>query len=92
MPRDPFPDLEGDGQGDLDGWPADDWDPEAAMAARIAEVDAGQYEVPPEGAVQGLFICLPAEDTDVAGFAIHGAMDTTLPGPLLAAAVHAIVR
>ena len=89
MPRDPFPDLEGDGQ-EPDGWPADDWDLEAALAARIAEVDAGQYEVPPEGAVQGLFICLPAEDTDVAGFAQDGAMETTLPGPLLAAAVHAI--
>ncbi len=89
MPRDPFPDLEGDGQ-EPDGWPEDDWDPEAAMDARIAALDAGRYEVPPEGAVQGLFVCLPAEDTDVAGFAQDGAMDTTLPGPLLAAAVHAI--
>ncbi len=89
MPRDPFPDLEGDGQ-EPDGWPEDDWDPEAAMDARIAAVDAGRYEMPPEEAVQGLFICLPAEDTDVAGFAQDGAMDTTLPGPLLAAAVHAI--
>jgi Domain of unknown function (DUF222) len=89
MPRDPFPDQEGDVR-EPDGWPADDWDPEAAMAARIAAVDAGRYEVPPEGAVQGLFVCLPAEDTDVAGFAQDGAMETTLPGPLLAAAVHAI--
>jgi uncharacterized protein DUF222 len=94
MPRDPFPDFEGDdpepdGQ-ERDIWPEDDWDPEAAMAARIAAVDAGRYEVPPEGAVQGLFVCLPAEDTDVAGFAQDGAMDTSLPGPLLAAAVHAI--
>ena len=89
MSQDPFPDWEGDGQ-EPDGWPEDDWDPEAAMAARIAAVDAGRYEVPPEGAVQGLFVCLPAEDTDVAGFAQDGAMDTPLPGPLLAAAVHAI--
>jgi hypothetical protein len=89
MPRDPFPDREGDGQ-EPEGWPEDDWDPEAAMDARIAAVDAGRYEVPPEGAVQGLFVCLPAEDTDVAGFAQDGAMETTLPGPLLAAAVHAI--
>ncbi len=89
MSQDPFPDREGDRQ-EPDGWPEDDWDPEAAMAARIAAVDAGRYEVPPEGAVQGLFVCLPAEDTDVAGFAQDGAMETVLPGPLLAAAVHAI--
>ncbi|MGH3256879.1 MAG: DUF222 domain-containing protein [Streptosporangiaceae bacterium] len=94
MPRDPFPDPEGgvqepDGR-ERDIWPGDDWDPEAAMNARIAAVDAGRYEVPLEGAVQGLFVCLPAEDTDVAGFAQDGAMETTLPGPLLAAAVHAI--
>jgi hypothetical protein len=88
MPQDPFPDPEGDAQ--PDGWPEDDWDGEAAMAARIAAVDAGRYEVPPDGAEQGLFVCLPAEDTDVAGFGRDGAMETTLPGPLLAAAVHAI--
>src|SRR5579862_7063212 len=72
--------------------PGDDWDPEAAMDARIAALDAGEYELPPEGPVEGLFVCLPAEGTDVAGFAKDGAMDTTLPGPLLAAAVHAITR
>ena len=99
MSRDPFTDLEGDvpepdgrdrdvRPGDM--WPGDDWDPEAAMDARIAALDAGEYELPPEGPVEGLFVCLPAEDTDVAGFAKDGAMDTTLPGPLLAAAVHAI--
>jgi len=94
MLRDPFPASEGDvpepGGRERDIWPEDDWDPEAAMDARIAAVDAGRYELPPERPVEGLFVCLPAEDTDVAGFAIHGAMDTTLPGPLLAAAVHAI--
>jgi hypothetical protein len=87
MPDDPFPDREAE---EPDGWPEDDWDAEAAMDARIAAVDAGRYEVPPEGPVEGLFICLPAEDTDVAGFARDGAMETTLPGPLLAAAVHAV--
>ena len=89
MPRDPFPDPAGDGQ-EPGAWPEDDWDAEAAMDARLAEVEAGRYEVPPEGPVEGLFICLPLEDTDVAGFARDGAMDTTLPGPLLAAAVHAV--
>ncbi len=94
MLRDPFPASEGDVPGpggrERDIWPGDDWDPEAAMDARIAAVDEGRYELPPEGPVEGLFVCLPAEDTDVAGFASHGAMETTLPGPLLAAAVHAI--
>jgi len=89
MPHDPFPDPDGGGQ-EAAAWPEDDWDGEAAMAARIAEADAGRYEVPPDGAEQGLFVCLPAEDTDVAGFGRDGQMETTLPGPLLAAAVHAI--
>jgi hypothetical protein len=89
MPQDPFPSPEPGGQ-EPDGWPEDDWDGEAAMAARIAAADAGRYEVPPDGAEQGLFVCLPAEDTDVAGFGRDGAMETTLPGPLLAAAVHAV--
>ena len=89
MPHDPFPDREGNGEAP-DGWPEDDWDAEAAMDARIAAVDAGRYEVPPEGPVQGLFFCLPAEDLDVAGFARDGSLESELPGPLLGAVVNAV--
>ena len=84
MLQDQFPSPEGGGE-EPGALPEDDWDPGAALDALIAEADAGRYEVPPEGAVQGLFVCLPAEDTDVAGFAQDAAMDTALPGPLLAA-------
>jgi hypothetical protein len=84
-----FPNPEDDGE-EPGAFQEDDWDADAALDALIAEVDAGRYEVPPEGPVQGLFFCLPAEDTDVAGFARNGQMETTLPGPLLAAAVHAV--
>ena len=43
-----------------------------------------------EGAEQGLFVCLPAEDLDVARFAQHGQSDVMPPGPLLASVVHAL--
>jgi hypothetical protein len=42
------------------------------------------------GAEQGLFVCLPAEELTLAGFAQDGRADTMAPGPLLATVVHAI--
>ena len=45
-----------------------------------AGTDAGDPG-PPE---QGLFVCLPAEDLDMARFAQHGQSDAMPPGPLLA--------
>jgi hypothetical protein len=43
-----------------------------------------------DGPEQGLFVCLPAEDLDVARFAQHGESDSMPPGPLLAGVVHAL--
>ena len=38
----------------------------------------------PEGQGQGLFVCLPAEELTLAGFAQDGRSDTMAPGALLA--------
>ena len=45
----------------------------------------------PEGQGQGLFVCLPAEELTLAGFAQDGRADTMAPGALLATVVDAIV-
>jgi hypothetical protein len=37
-----------------------------------------------DGPEQGLFVCLPAEELTLAGFAQDGRADTMEPGPLLA--------
>jgi hypothetical protein len=39
---------------------------------------------------QGLFVCLPAEELTLAGFAEDGRADTMPPGPLLATVVDAV--
>jgi Domain of unknown function (DUF222) len=98
--------LPGAGNGpDPAGYPEDDWDADAALDALVAAVDEGRYEPPedpdprdpnpgdpnPNAAVgQGLFVCLPAERLDVAGFAQHGMSDTMPPGPLLASVTDAL--
>jgi hypothetical protein len=43
-----------------------------------------------EGMGQGLYVCLPAEQVTLAGFAQGGASDTMTPGPLLATVVHTV--
>src|SRR5579863_8437401 len=43
------------------------------------------------GHEQGLFVCLPAEELTLAGFAQNGRSDTMAPGALLATVVDAIV-
>ena len=43
-----------------------------------------------EGPEQGLFVCLPAEELTLAGFAQDGRADTMAPGALLAALLEAI--
>ena len=43
-----------------------------------------------EGTGQGLYVCLPAEQLTLAGFAQGGGADTMAPGPLLATVVHAV--
>jgi muconolactone delta-isomerase len=44
-----------------------------------------------EGPEQGLFVCLPAEELTLAGFAQDGRSDTMAPGALLATLVDAVV-
>jgi hypothetical protein len=76
--QDPFPDPEHDGE------EPDRSAPPAAAGTGPEASHAG------EGPVQGLFVCLPAEDLDVARFAQHGESDSMPPGPLLAEVVHAL--
>ena len=47
-------------------------------------------EAPPEEQTQGLYICLPAGQADLAGFTDGTATDPIAPGPLLAEVVTAI--
>src|SRR5579863_8100087 len=42
------------------------------------------------GHEQGLFVCLPAEELTLAGFAQNGRSDTMAPGPLLATVLEAV--
>jgi hypothetical protein len=41
---------------------------------------------------QGLFVCLPAEELTLAGFAQNGRSDAMAPGPLLGTRLEAVVR
>ena len=74
MSQDPFPNPPGDA-GEPDGSPL----PPAA------EEDGPEDDW--EGVGQGLYVCLPAEQVTLAGFAQGGESDTMAPGPLLAAVV-----
>jgi hypothetical protein len=44
-----------------------------------------------QGPEQGLFVCLPAEELSLAGFAQNGRADTMAPGPLLATVLDAVM-
>ena len=76
MPREPFPDRSPDDpEPDRSGWRrADDRGPPSDSQA----------------AEQGLFVCLPAEELTLAGFAQNGRADTMAPGPLLSTVLEAI--
>jgi len=78
MPSDPIPGHGPDGEepGGSAPLPADGKGPD--------------MEEPPEEAEQGLFVCLPAEELTLAGFAQDGRADTMAPGPLLATVLDAI--
>ena len=43
-----------------------------------------------EEPAQGLYVCLPSENLDVARFAQHGQSDAMPPGPMLTSVVHAL--
>jgi hypothetical protein len=57
---------------------------------------AGEVPLPaggegPAGLEQGLFVCLPAEELTLAGFAQDGRADAMAPGALLATLLDAVV-
>jgi hypothetical protein len=64
--------------------PGDAEEPDGFPLPPAAE-DAG-----PEGMGQGLYVCLPAEQVTLAGFAQGGQADTMTPGPLLGTVVHTV--
>ena len=76
MPREPFPDRRPD-------------DPEPASSGwrRVNESEPVSDSQVPE---QGLFVCLPAEELTLAGFAQDGRADTMAPGALLATLLDAV--
>jgi Domain of unknown function (DUF222) len=97
MVPDPFPDPGHDDQepdrsgpqsADRNG--PEDRDGEARTDAPVAAADPSEHEAPLEEREQGLFVCLPAEQLDVAGFVQDGQSDTMAPGPLLATVLHAL--
>ena len=78
MPQDPFPDPGPDGE-----------EPDGSPLPPAAEGDGSGDEDGP-GLGQGLYVCLPAEQLTLAGFAQNGEADTMAPGPLLATVVHTV--
>jgi hypothetical protein len=101
MPEGPFPDRGPDGQ-EPDGsqpQPADGNGPENRGPAPSGHHDSNvtppaafpdEYDAPPEEPAQGLYICLPAEQGDLAGFTDGTAEQPIAPGPLLAEVVTAV--
>ena len=77
MPQDPFPDPGPDGE-------KPDRSPLPPAAEGDGPADDGS------GMDQGLYVCLPAEQLTLAGFAQGGQADTMTPGPLLATVVEAV--
>jgi Domain of unknown function (DUF222) len=74
MPQDLFPDPG-----------PDDEEPGSSSPPPAAE--EGDWDVPAE---QGLYVCLPAEELTLAGFAQGGQADTMAPGPLLGTIMHTV--
>src|SRR5579859_676564 len=76
MPREPFPDRT-----------PDDPEPPGPGSRRAGDSGPGPDGGAPE---QGLFVCLPAEELTLAGFAQNGRSDTMAPGALLATLLEAV--
>ena len=64
--------------------------PQDPFPSPEADGEEPERSAPPDGQEQGLFVCLPAEELTLAGFAQNGRADTMAPGPLLATVLHAI--
>ena len=82
-----FPDPGHDGE-EPDGFPL----PPAAQEDGPAEDGPAEDGLAEDGPAlgQGLYVCLPAEQVTLAGFAQDGEADTMAPGPLLAALVDTV--
>ncbi len=81
MAQDSFPNREPDGEEPHGSGPV----PGGSEPEGVVPDDEGQ------GAEQGLFGCLPAEELTLAGFSQNGRADTMAPGALLATLLDAIV-
>jgi Domain of unknown function (DUF222) len=81
MPQHPFPYPGPGGE-----------EPDSSALPPAAEEDGpdGGWEDWGGPAEQGLYVCLPAEQVTLAGFAQSGEADTMAPGPLLAAIVDTV--
>src|SRR5579862_9308868 len=77
MPREPFPDRR-----------PDDPEPDGSGWRRAGDTGPSSES---QAAEQGLFVCLPAEELTLAGFAQNGRSDTMAPGALLATVLDAVV-
>jgi Domain of unknown function (DUF222) len=75
----------------MDPEPFSGCDPEPEDSRWLPAEGNGPVGEVPEGAEQGLYVCLPAEELTLAGFCQDGRADTMAPGPLLATVLHAAV-
>jgi uncharacterized protein DUF222 len=78
MPQHPFPDPGPDGE-----------EPDSSLLPPEAEGNGPENDRV-ESAEQGLYVCLPAEQLTLAGFAQGAETDTMTPGPLLATIVDTV--
>jgi hypothetical protein len=83
MPQHPFPDPDPDPDPGPDGQ-----EPDGSPLPPAAAEEGPDEDGPELG--QGLYVCLPAEQVTLEGFAQHGEADTMAPGPLLAAIVDTV--
>jgi hypothetical protein len=79
MVQEPFPDPGHDGE-----------EPASSPLPPAAGEDGPDGDWGGPGMQQGLYVCLPAEQLTLAGFAQGGQADTMAPGPLLATVVHTV--
>jgi hypothetical protein len=77
--------------GDRNPFPARGHDGEEPEDSCLLPSDENGSGGLPEGAEQGLYVTLPAEELTLAGFAQGGRADTMTPGPLMAVVVQAVV-
>ena len=64
---------------------------EPAGSSPVGDSGAPWPDDDPQGPEQGLFVCLPAEELSLAGFAQNGQADTMVPGPLLGTVLHTVI-